>query len=347
MRELDTSLDNHCRWDGSPGHYEIWYLTGNHVSSQTGYWIRYTLESPRAGYGDPYAQLWFAHFDAREPARNFAINRVVPIDEMTTTATPFSVTIGDSVLTHASARGSMRGAGHEAAWDLTWTPALVTHRHLPALMYRRGGLGETTVLSPNLDVPVSGTIVADGRTFELSGDPAGQTHLWGRKHAYVWAWGHCNAFVGQPGAALEVLAVELRRAGRVLPRITLVTLYLDGEALRMNEFHHTVLTAAQPQGTRFSFRGRTLRWRIEGEFSCRPEDMVVAPYADPDGERCFCANTEVADLTITVYERHGLAGWRERTRLEAPRAGHFEIGGRTRDPAITCAHVTVDADHAA
>ena len=51
------------------------------------------------------------------------------------------------------------------------TPATTLHRHLPEVMYRRGGLGETTVLSPNLMVPIQGTIAVDGRRFEFTGDP--------------------------------------------------------------------------------------------------------------------------------------------------------------------------------
>jgi hypothetical protein len=341
-RSHDSQDDNTLRWDGGTGHYEVWYLTFNHHSSQTGYWIRYTLESPLPGHGDPYAQLWFAHFDARDPERNFAINRKLPIDYLSVASAPFSVAMDDSRLTHESARGSLRGHGHEAHWDLSWTPAAATHRHLPSVMYRRGGLGETTVLSPNLDVPITGTVVVDGRTFELYGEPGGQTHLWGRKHAYSWAWGHCNAFLNRPGAAVELLSVRLKRKGLLLPQLTIFTVYLDGHAHRLNQFHHTLFTGATYSGTRLAFHGRTGRWRFEGEFSCRPQDMVVAPYVDPDGEASFCSNTEVADLHLSVYERRGPYGWREHERLVAPRCAHFEIGGRTRDPDVPADHMTVD-----
>jgi hypothetical protein len=338
----DNEADNAMRWDGRPGHYEVWYLTFNHRDSQTGYWIRYTLEAPQTGHGEPYAQLWLAHFDALEPERNVAINRKLPMDRMSTATAPFSVTMGDSILGHDSARGSLRGHGHQAEWDLSWTPAATTHRHLPSIMYRRGGLGETTVLSPNLDVAITGAVTVDGRRFELDREPGGQTHLWGKKHAHAWAWGHCNAFANRPGAAVELLSVRLKRKGLLLPRMTIFTVYLEGQAHCLNQFHNTLFTGASYSGTRLRFHGRTGRWRFEGEFSCRPEDMVVAPYVDPDGERSYCSNTEVADLHLTVYERRGAYGWREHERLVAPRCAHFEIGGRTRDPDIVADHVTVE-----
>lgn len=332
---------NTCRWDGTrTGHYEVWYLTVNHRPSQTGYWIRYTLESPL--HAPPYVQLWFAHFDAREPGRNFGIHRTLPIEALATEQAPFSVTMGESRLTHQGAHGRLAGAGHEATWDLAWPAASTIHHHLPGLMYRGGGLGETTVLSPNLDVPVSGTITVDGRTFALHDEPGGQTHLWGRKHAHAWAWGHCNTFTNRPGATLEALSVQLMRGGRMLPRLTLFTLYLDGQAYRLNGFRHTLLTGGDHGIGYFAFHGRTARLRIEGAFSCRPEDMVVAPYVDPDGEPSWCANTEVADLHVTIYERSGLGRWRERERLLAPRGGHFEVAGRQPPAEVPTAHILVD-----
>lgn len=334
--------DNQCRFDGAPGHYEVWYLTGNHRPSETGFWIRYTLESPLDGHGPAYAQLWFAHFDARDPARNVALNRKFPIAALSSTAQPFSVAIAGSHLAADRASGQLAGAGHAVSWDLRWIPATNTHRQLPSVMYRRGGLGETTVLTPNLDIAVRGSLTVDGRAFELAGEPAAQTHLWGRKHAFHWAWGHCNAFVGRPGAALEVLSVTLRRRGVTLPRLTVFALYLDGRVHRFNQFRHTLATGARISGCRFAFHGRSARWRVEGEYSCRPEDMVVAPYVDPDGEPSWCANTEVADLRVTVFERRGPFGWREHAQLIAPRCGHFEIGARQRDAGIIADHVTVE-----
>ena len=97
---------------------------------------------------------------------------------------PFAVRIGDAELTPHGARGALAGDGHEVSWDLRWLPAARTHRHLPRVMYRRGGLGDTTVLTPNLDVPLRGSITVDGTTHTLTGDPGGQTHLWGRNHAH-------------------------------------------------------------------------------------------------------------------------------------------------------------------
>ncbi|MEZ4450914.1 MAG: tocopherol cyclase family protein [Nannocystaceae bacterium] len=335
-----TEADNHRRWDGEArGHYEVWYLTCNHLESATGYWIRYTLEAPLDG--EPYAQLWFAFFDHRQPAHNFAIHRTLPIAAMRAAVGPFSVTVGEGVLGHDRCAGSIAGAGHRASWDLRWIPATETHLHLPPLMYRRGGLGETSVLSPNLAVPLSGEIVVDGRRFTLAGDPGGQTHVWGRKHANAWAWAHCTSFVGPHSAAFEALTVRLRRRGVTLPPLTILALELDGESYHFTRFRHTLRTEGSWATGRYTFRARGARVRLHGELTARPEDMVVAPYVDPDGERSYCANTEVGDGRIVVERREG-GRWIELAELRAAGTAHFELGGRARDPAIVSDHLLVD-----
>jgi len=355
-RAYPNQADNARVWDGArAGHYEVWYLTLNHRPSRTGFWIRYTLESPRSGHGEPYAQLWFAAFDAASPARTVALNRRFPIGEMICQDDPFQVAIGGARLRHDGVRGRISGDGHEASWDLAWAPDARTHLLLPRVMYRRGGVGDTTVMSPNLDVAFRGTITVDGRRFELAGEPGCQTHLWGRKHAHAWAWGHCNAFTGRPGVVLETLTAQLEKRGRVLPPLTVLTLRAGGREYRFTEFSDVPFARGgwtiggapdrlRPPGDGdrrlYWFRAMGARHKIEGAFHCRADDMVVAPYVDPDGEPSFCSNTEVASLGLTLYER-GLFGWRERERLVAEQSAHFELGSRERDAGVVKDHVAL------
>jgi hypothetical protein len=339
--DCPAAADNVRRWDGAtPGRYEVWYLTFNHAQARTGFWIRYTLEAPLPGVGEPYAQLWFARSDADDPTRTFGINRRFPIASMTAAAAPFGLAIAENRLGHDHASGALAGDGHDVRWDLRWEPAERSVRWLPEIMYARGGLGETTVLSPNMSQPLSGTVTVDGDAYVLGGERVGQTHIWGKKHAQAWAWGHANRFDGDDRAWLEVLSPRLERRGVTLPTLTVATLHLGGETFAFNHFRDTPLARASFGTGSYRFRAGGLSARIEGEFSCRPEDMIVAHYHDPDGAPSYCANTTVGDLRVTLLRRHGVR-WREAARLVAPRRGHFEVAGRTRDPGVTKDHVEV------
>jgi hypothetical protein len=341
-----NEADNHRRWDGhTRGRYEVWYLTFNDPATGDGFWIRYTLEAPTEGHGEPYAQLWFARFSTApgaDPARaTFGINRKQPIATMTATTEPFAITIGANQLGHGSARGSLSGAGHAAEWDLTWTPG-ETMRWLPSVMYRNGGLGETTVLSPSPDLALRGTMTVDGHTYRLDGAPGGQTHLWGKKHAFTWGWGHCNGFTGAPGVSFEMLTVRLRRRGVTLPWLTLATLRTPDVDVAFNRFDQAIIAPRPRLETgRMRFTAMGLTAKLEGEYRCPPERLVRAEYADPDGEPAWCHNGCAADLTLKLWRRAGL-GWKLERELQAPGRGHFEIAGRTPDPAVTRLHTTIE-----
>lgn len=336
---MTTEAANARQWaPDARGRYEVWYVTWNHPERGDGYWLRFITENPLDG--PPRAELWFARFDPGRPERTFGIHRPFPASELASQASPFRIAIGDAELAHDHSRGSLTGDGHDVRWDLRWEPATHVLHQLPPAMYARGGLGETTVLSPNPSVALSGSVTVDGeqRTFERA--IAGQTHLWGRKHAYSWTWGRCADFAGAPGALLEVLGVRLLRRGLTLPPLMLVNLELDGERYQLNGFRHLLRNRGTWRTGAITFSARSAAVKIEGELTCTPEQLVNAPYIDPDGTQVWCANTEIGDARVVVYERNGL-GWRETRRLDGTRRAHFETGGRERDPSVTREHVRV------
>src|SRR5881227_728590 len=126
---MDAAEANRMRWEFQRGHYEVWYCTLSHLASRTGFWLRYALEAPTEGHGEPYAQLWFARFDKERPERTFGINQKLPIGELITEKAPFRVRMGAGELTGASAKGRLAGDGHDVSWELTWSPAAEAHLH--------------------------------------------------------------------------------------------------------------------------------------------------------------------------------------------------------------------------
>jgi len=73
---------------------------------------------------------------------------------------------------------------------------------------------------------------------------------------------------------------------------------------------------------------------IEGAAQCRLRDMLQAEYVDPDGERLFCINSEVANLKIRLFRRtHGIR-WRHLETIKAYATAHVEHASRIRDEEV-------------
>ena len=340
-----SEADNVRRWPADRRSvYEVWYTTWNDPKTGQGYWLRFIYKSPAPGkqvphVGDePFGELWFARFDPQNPARSFGIHKRFRGDLVALADAPFEITIAGCKQGNAHSFGELSGNGHDVRWDLHWEPT-ETMRWYPPAFYRRP-IAESTALAPNPRVPLSGTLLVDGEEITFDRATAGQSHVWGKKHAYAWLWGHCNSFVGAPDTTLEIVAGRMQKRGVVLPVLGGISLILDGEDISQNALHHIVRNKFRWRTGAAQFRGSSLTTRIEGELSCTPAQMVIAPYMDPDGQGLYCANTCIGSATLTVYKRSGLR-WLEHRRLSCDGRAHFEVGSRDRDPAVTTPHVLV------
>ena len=313
---------NARRCAGTPGTYEVWYMTWNDPKTDHGFWLRYVIEAPTAG--GQYGELWFARFDPTG-AKTFGVHKRFDV------LADRPLTIGNASFVHDAARGEFENV----KWNLRWAPAAAPLKLLPDLAYTLK-IGKTTPVWPNPRVPMSGEVTVAGETYKFDKVPMGQAHLWGTKHAYEWTWAHIADFAGT-NALLELLAVRL--APKV-PPLVMARMMLDGEQHELNQFRHVARNRATWSGSRVEFEARSTWMKVEGELWCKPDDMVVAPYLDPDGTEVFCSNTEIGDARLRIYRRSGLR-WREIHTLEAKKRAHFELGSRVRDPAVTREHILV------
>lgn len=371
----EASDANRMAWRGQAGHYEVWFLTLVHRATQTAFWLRYTLESPEPGHGAPYAELWFARCDGRDSSRTFGFHRRFPLSALESQQHPFALRISDAELGPDRASGRISAAGHSVRWDLQWQPARRTHLHLPQSLYdSRLSIAETLVLSPNHSIFASGSIDVDGEVFELRDAPAGQTHIWGRKHAYAWAWGRCNAFdletdpprpagkmTGGQNApseprveralprpaptVLEALTVRMRRGPVVLP-LTLISVYPDGpdgDELAFKEFRDLPLARSDFRTGSYSLTARGLTTQIEAHFTCTADDMLRTEYVDPDGAPAYNHFAGAAGCRLVLSRRLSPgAPWRILKELRTERGAQFEWAGRAGDSTVKKRHLLVE-----
>jgi hypothetical protein len=326
--------ENRMRWQFTPGHYEVWYATLSQRESGAGFWIRHTLQAPTEGHGVPTARVWFAYFD---PAgqKTFAINRRFDIGKLRHQLEPFSLHVGDSELRSDGMRGALEGAGRKVEWDLRWTPASDTARILPRASYL-GGLTETKLLSPNLDVRASGHITVDGERLVLKDDPLGQSHVWGRKHAYQWAWAH----VQHRECTVEALRVRLRRGHFLSPPLTFLLVKLGDRMIEFRELWQLPLVRGEHAVGHFAIEATNLDWRIRVEIDAAPEALLMAEYVDPDGDAAYCHHTDCARAAVRIERRAGL---RFVPHLSFDMSlAHVEWGARAGDPRVRLRHQALE-----
>ena len=211
---LTAAAANAMRWDGEPGHYEVWYLSATDPAGGVGLWIRYTMVAPLMGGPPATCSLWFMAMDPENPAANVGRKISFPAADLHAEADPFRLRISDAELTD----NGMRGAFEDVAWDLSWTPTLPPAAHVHPFL-ERAKIAKTVLVLPHPDLAVSGSVTMPDRTLKLDGVRGGQAHLWGSKHALRWAWIHCNDLATEdgdprPGDFIDGVSVFVPRFGR-------------------------------------------------------------------------------------------------------------------------------------
>jgi hypothetical protein len=319
-------------WDGSPGHYEVYYLSATDAGSGVGLWIRYTMLAPRDPRQEPSCSLWLMAMDPREgPGRGvLARKATLPVADMQSSADPFSLRIGDAVLDDHG----MRGAIEDVGWDLRWEPRLEPYEHVHPLL-RRARIAKTVLVLPHADLEVAGTVSLPSGEITLSGARGGQAHLWGSKHAGRWAWLHCNDLRHDDGSPaqdsfLDAVSVIVPRFGRDVGPSTPVVGRFEGEDFQSISPRRVLTNASDFTLTGWELEAIDGRRRLQVQIDAPRDLMAGVTYHDPDGELAQCYNTEVASLRLSIHDRTGSgpSGWTQRAHLTSVGRAHFEYAQR-------------------
>ena len=161
----DGAIRTRCSGTAGPGHYEVYYLSATDRGSGCGLWIRYTMVAPLDGDGRPArcgSWRW-----TRATAASSGASTPGPAAELTATADPFELRIGDAVLTDRGMTGGFEDvAGTCAGSRACRRPSTCTR------CCARPGWPRPILVLPHPAFEVAGNGRASpARTIELDGRP--------------------------------------------------------------------------------------------------------------------------------------------------------------------------------
>ena len=196
---------------GREGHYESYFVRGNHPERGLGFWVRYTIFAPTGQPDQAEAELWAAVF-TDQAGGTVAVYAAVPLASASFggAGDGLDVRIGDAVLTDdpVAGRGALSGGvssgGHEIRWDLTYEGSDEPVLLLAERLYQ-GRFPKAKVLVPVPMAVFTGRLTVDGEPVEVAGWTGSQNHNWGSQHTDEYAWGQVAGVRQRAGLVPGVL----------------------------------------------------------------------------------------------------------------------------------------------
>lgn len=336
---------NAARFDPSrapgAGHVESWFLKLNDRAGRRALWLKATILSPvvnpgrSAAAGNPgaavaasgnpghaVAEAWAIAFD--RDSTHVAVKETFPCADARFSHAGLDVVVGTLRLTEGTIAGTLAHAGHTIAFDLGFTPGAPPLVPFPSTAMYTAAVPKSKLVSPHPDSRFSGSYTVDGAAVEVADWRGMQGHNWGRGHAELYAWGHCNQWDQEPDFVLEAVSARVKVGPVLAPLTTLVCVRHRGVRYEWNRPLDLARSRGDIGRRRWTFRAASDVGRIEGELVGATEDFVGLYYPNPDGAMTYCLNTKLAHARV-LFEPRGRAPMTLTSRTAA-----LEIG--TRDP---------------
>jgi hypothetical protein len=290
---------NWAQYDPSQpgGHYESYYLRGNHPERPLAFWIRYTIFSPAGRPADALGELWAIVFDGETGAHTKA-KLELPFAGCAFPQNDFSVRVGSATLDASGLRGEAAPIG----WDLRYEGDEPPLYLLPGRLYRGGFPKAKSLVSRPLVRFIGSLSVAD-RTIDVDGWLGSQNHNWGSRHTDHYAFGQVAGFDHAPDSFLEVATARNRIGPLWTPALTPLVLRHRGREHALTSMGQMFRATAAISPTRWTFATQSPVVRVAGTIEAPHDAFVLLQYANPPGGTKYCHNTKLARCELTVTDR--------------------------------------------
>ena len=306
------------------GHYESFFLRGNHPARPLAFWIRYTVFNPHGEPDKAIGELWAVYFDG-ETGEKVAVKTEVPIAECLFATNRFNMILGDAVLDSERAQGTACLSGDSIRWDLRYGGD-ASPLFLFPLRFYDGKLPKAKTLVGLPMAVFNGKLVVNEREVPLQAWVGSQNHNWGSRHTDHYAWGQVAGFDNSPGSFFELGTARLKMGPFWTPYMTVMVLRHRGQEYRLNSLIRSLRAKASFDYFQWEFSSEDEIIGMEGTISASREAFVALTYYNPPGGTKHCLNTKIASCRLTV---------RSKKEEEAPAVEVLETSSRAAFEILT------------
>ncbi|MEP7119682.1 MAG: hypothetical protein ABJE95_02185 [Byssovorax sp.] len=307
---------------GQRGHVESYFLKLNDREGRRALWIKATILA-REGSVAPVAEAWAIAFD--RAGAHAGAKEIVPFERARFSRERLDVRVADLAISAGEISGSVASHGRRIELALRFTTTSAPLVLFPSLRMYEGPLPSSKLVSPYPDARFTGHYVVDGERVDVDAWRGMEGHNWGRRHAELYAWAHCNQWENEEDLIFEGATARVKVGPLLAPPLTVLAVWSRGVRYPFNA-PLVLLRSRGEIGLRaWSFRAESRLARVEGELAAETRDFVGLRYENPDGAMTYCLNSKIAAGKLR-FEVKGRPPLTARTRAAA-----LEIG--TRDPA--------------
>ncbi|TGK02738.1 hypothetical protein EHQ53_12810 [Leptospira langatensis] len=302
------------------GHYESWFVRGNHPTRAQALWIRYTIFSPKGSPADAIGEIWAIYFDGEE-GKHYVSKSEFPIQDCRFQSEPFHIQIGNSIHTSSRIYGTAgtKPGSVPMEWDLGFSGGSSPLFLFPENLYD-SKFPKAKVLVGHPSITLNGFIKFGNHNVEVSDWKGSQNHNWGSKHTDQYAWGQVVGFDGDKDSFLELASAKLKLGPFWTPEITPIVFRFQGKEFALNGLFSS-FKRAEYKYFDWRFQASSPEIRIEGRIHADKKDFACLRYANPPGGWKYCLNTKIARAELLIQRK----GETSPLRLLAPRTAAFEI----------------------
>lgn len=315
---------NHSRYDpgNAGGFYESYFVRANHPLRPLGFWIRYTVFSPRGRPNDAIGELWAVWFDGEQgrhtvvkvevPARlaNFSrdsldvsiVGPEIHSDDTTRRNSRSRVTqqIASAWMRQRALRGLATRKTDKIEWNLSWRDGQAPAFLLDPSMYDRAW-PKAKSLTGTPNARFDGVITVNGQRQSIEDWTGCHSHNWGTRQTDHYAWGQVCGFDNAPDSFLEVATARVKLGPFWSPYFTTLVLRHEGREIALNTLSQALFHArGRFDFFEWAFQSRTPELEVNGLIRAPRESFVGLRYRNPPGGIKQCLNSKLASCRVTL-----------------------------------------------